>query len=190
MDTLEAIRSRRSVKPEHMRSDPVPDPVIQELLEAANWAPSHGHTEPWRFVGFRGETRAALVDAMCEAKLPPGQPAWSAVDPRRERIRRKVMTAPLCLAIVCAVSTLPKIQEHEELASTAMAVQNLHLAARARGLGGFWSSGKKAAAPSMARFLKLAPNERCLGFFYLGYPAVEWPTSLRGPVGEKVRWYG
>ncbi len=190
MDTLEAIRTRRSVKPEHMRSDPVPDSVVDELLEAANWAPSHGHTEPWRFVGFRGEARQALADAICTASLGDGEAEWAADDGRRRKIERKVLTAPLCLVVVCSVSQSPKIYEHEEIASTAIAVQNLHLAARTHGLGGFWSSGRKAFAPSMAHFLELAPNERCLGFFYVGYPAGEWPAGERGPIAEKVRWFG
>ena len=173
-----------------MRSDPVPDSVVDELLEAANWAPSHGHTEPWRFVGFRGEARQALADAICTASLGDGEAEWPADDGRRRKIERKVLTAPLCLVVVCSVSQSPKIYEHEEIASTAIAVQNLHLAARTHGLGGFWSSGRKAFAPSMAHFLELAPNERCLGFFYVGYPAGEWPAGERGPIAEKVRWFG
>lgn len=44
------IKSRRSIYPKHMTGDRVSTPHINAMLEAANWAPTHGHTEPWRFV--------------------------------------------------------------------------------------------------------------------------------------------
>jgi nitroreductase len=186
MDVLDTIRLRRSVKPELMKPDPVPEDVIEAMLEAANWAPSHGHTEPWRFIGFRGEARRGLGDALLAAMN--GGEAPDPGDPRRDKIMRKVMTAPLCFAIVCAPSSGANVVEHEEIASTAMAVHNMHLVARRNGLAAFWSSGKKAFAPSMARFLGLEPPLRCLGFFYVGYPAVEWPAATRGPMSDKVTW--
>ena len=96
---------------------------------------------------------------------------------------------PVIIAIICHQSQLPKVIPHEEIASTAMAVQNLHLAARALDLGGFWSSGKKAFNESVAKFMSLESNEQCLGFFYLGYPKVDWPKSSRGPIADKVEWF-
>jgi len=47
MGVMEAIRSRRSIR--RFRPDPVPVPVIRELLEAARLAPSGGNLQPWRF---------------------------------------------------------------------------------------------------------------------------------------------
>lgn len=44
------IRSRRSIFPKHMTGETVPQDSITAMLEAANWAPTHGRTEPWRFV--------------------------------------------------------------------------------------------------------------------------------------------
>ncbi|MGY8689040.1 MAG: nitroreductase family protein, partial [Verrucomicrobiales bacterium] len=43
------IRQRRSVKPTMMSPDSVPREMIELMLENANWAPTHGLTEPWRF---------------------------------------------------------------------------------------------------------------------------------------------
>ena len=188
MDVIEAIRLRRSVKPEKMKPDPISEDVLRSLLEAANWAPSHGHTEPWRFIGFRGEAREALGRAICAAAEEAGSRAMPDGDPAREKIMTKVRTAPVILAIVCAASASPKIFEHEEIASTAIAVQNLHLAARAHGLAAFWSSGRKAFVAGMAEFLGLTEGQRCLGFLYLGYPATPWPESNRGPIADKITW--
>ena len=188
MDVEEAIRLRRSVKPEKMRTDPIPDALLESLLEAANWAPSHGLTEPWRFIVFRGAARDRLGEAILSAMVPPGEPAPGPDDPRHAKIMTKVRTAPVCLAIVCAPSSSANIFEHEEIASVAMAVQNLQLLARSHGLGTFWSSGKKAFDPRMAAFLGLEGTERCLGFLYVGWPAQPFAEGTRGPMSRKVRY--
>lgn len=189
MDVLEAIEKRRSIKPEQMKTDPVPPPLMGKLLEAANWAPSHGMTEPWRFVVFTGAARGELAEAMMETMREDGDVPLGKDDPRRKKIADKCATAPVIIAIVCAPSTeKANVVEHEEIASTAMAVQNMHLVARSLGLGAFWSSGKKAFHPKMARFLSLEPPSRCLGFLFVGWPAVPWPEGIRRPIADKVRW--
>lgn len=57
-----AIRQRRSMGLSRLSDEPVPRTLIEQMLDAANWAPSHGDTEPWRFTVFMGEGRAALAD--------------------------------------------------------------------------------------------------------------------------------
>src|SRR5436305_3293278 len=48
------IRTRRSVKPGLMNGRKIEDPIIQQLLELSDWAPTHGYTEPWRFIVYSG----------------------------------------------------------------------------------------------------------------------------------------
>ena len=45
---LDIIKSRRSIR--RFQHKPIPPEVIQELLEAAQWAPSGGNNQPWAFV--------------------------------------------------------------------------------------------------------------------------------------------
>src|SRR6266542_1853594 len=61
LDTLQAIRTRRAVK-EYL-DKPIPKEWIEELLDAAHWAPNHKLTHPWRFHVFSGEGRERLVGA-------------------------------------------------------------------------------------------------------------------------------
>lgn len=190
MDVFDAIVQRRSIKPEKLDSRPVDRALIERVLEAANWAPSHGLTEPWRFVVFQGDARAQLVDAVMATMVGPDEPPIPEGDPRRTSVADKILKVPVTIAIVCSPSTSPKIVPDEELASTAIAVQNLHLAATALGLGGYWTSGKKAFHPSMATFLGLTPPARCLGFFYLGWPTGPAPAGARKPWQDKVTWRG
>jgi nitroreductase len=190
VDLFEAIVTRRSIKPEKLDARPVERALIERVLEAANWAPSHGLTEPWRFVVFQGEARRALVEATLTTMLEPGEAPIGPGDARRTALEEKVLRVPVTIAIVVSPSSNPKIVEHEELASTAMAVQNLHLAATALGLGGYWTSGKKAFHPAMASFLGLVAPARCLGFFYLGWPLAAAPEGKRRPWQDKVSWRG
>ena len=62
----ELIRSRRSVFPKDYTGEKVDDAIIQQLLENANWAPTHKLTEPWRFVVFTGEGLKKLADFQSE----------------------------------------------------------------------------------------------------------------------------
>src|SRR5437763_14630333 len=61
LDTLTAIRTRRAVK--QYLDKPIPKEWIEELLDAAHWAPNHHLTHPWRFHVFTGEGRERLVGA-------------------------------------------------------------------------------------------------------------------------------
>ena len=47
-----AIRNRRNIKPAQMNGQKIEDALVQQLLELADWAPTHGRTEPWRFVVY------------------------------------------------------------------------------------------------------------------------------------------
>ncbi|HLY71921.1 MAG TPA: nitroreductase family protein, partial [Puia sp.] len=50
------FQKRRSVFPEqYVAGKKIPDEIVMQLLENANWAPTHKLTEPWRFVVFSGE---------------------------------------------------------------------------------------------------------------------------------------
>ena len=188
MDIFEIIENRRSIKPLDMKPDPVSPDLIQKLLDAANWAPSHRHTEPWRFIVMTKDARRDLADAVIQTMATEKTPIVGPSHPKYQSTYNKMLNVPVIIAIICHTSSLPKVVPHEEIASTAMAVQNMHLGAQALGLGAFWSSGNKAFHPKMAEFLDLGENDQCLGFLYVGWPKVDWPTGKRRPIEDKVTW--
>src|SRR5579883_2912176 len=59
VDVREAIQTRRTIK--RYRAEPVPGALIEQVLEAAVWAPNHRLTEPWEFVVVQGETLEQLA---------------------------------------------------------------------------------------------------------------------------------
>ena len=176
---LAAIRHRRSMGLSRLRPDAVDRRLIERMLAAADWAPSHGDTEPWRFTVFAGDGRERLAELFEEAhglkgarKRAFAAPVWISIgmDPARREDGSLLMT------------------EDEELMAVACAVQNLHLMASSLGLAGMWHSKGGSVHPAVARGLGLEPPARLLGFFLCGWPAADWPTSSRRPLSEKVRW--
>jgi nitroreductase len=182
---FEAIRHRRSFGLKELSPEPVADDLVQQVLEAANWAPSHGKTEPWRFVIYRGDARQALSDAFGSAfrLLNPETPAGSAGEQAQ---RERVWQAPVWIAL--GMQPSPRMPEWEELIAFGSAVQNAQLMASALGLASKWTSGACAMHESVARAVGFTPETHLYGFLYLGRPATTWPEGTRRPLAEKIQW--
>ncbi len=136
----ETIRHRRTVKPAMMDPDlEVPNELIDELLENANWAPTHGFTEPWRFKIFSKNHRKVLGEKLQElySKHTPNDQFRQ---DKMDKLGQNPILAPIVMAICMKRGDNPKIPELEEIEAVACSVQNMHLTAAAAGLGAFWSS--------------------------------------------------
>ena len=182
---LNVMANRRSFALKDITTDPVDHALIVQLLEAANWAPSHGKTEPWRFVIYSGAARQQLSDAFGSAfqALNPAQPAGSAGELTQSQ---RVWQAPVWIAL--GMQPSQKMPEWEDLIAFGSAVQNMHLMASALGLASKWTSGAVVLHPSVATAVGFAPDTKLYGFFYVGHPAIAWPAGQRRPVADKVRW--
>jgi nitroreductase len=189
-DLFAAILHRRSMGLARLKPDPVDRRLIEQMLEAANWAPSHGDTEPWRFTVFSGEGREALAE-LFDAAHQADQVGNPAARPH-EGARKRAFAAPVWISIGMSPARKEDgslvMSEDEEIMAVACAVQNLHLMASALGLAGMWHSKGISIHPVVARGLGLEPPARLLGFFMCGWPATDWLTSERRPLSEKVRW--
>lgn len=181
------IRDRRTVKPKFMADKAVDRMVVEEMLENANWAPTHGLTEPWRFSVFTGTARESLA-AFLAATYKTLTPPDAFKQNKYEGMSKNAMLAPVVIAIGMKRQPSKKISELDEIQAVACAVQNMHLTATAHGLGAFWSTNIAATSSEMARYTGLGDDDRALGLFYVGYPEQDWPKGVRQPVAEKVRW--
>ena len=173
------IRSRRTIKPKHFSDRSVDESIIGELLENANWAPTHGMTEPWRFTIFVGDARKRLADFLADTYESITTPETYKPN-KHAGMKENALLAPVVIAIGMKRQESGKISELDEIQAVACAVQNIHLTAAAHGLGGFWSTNVAACSEAMRDFLGLSGDDRALGLFYLGYPAGPWPTGQRG----------
>ncbi|MEZ6063040.1 MAG: nitroreductase [Planctomycetaceae bacterium] len=181
------IAGRRSIKPSEFREDPIPDDMIHDMLNNANWAPTHGMTEPWRFFVFCGDARRRLGEFLADVydgMTPPElrKPA------KGDQLISNACRSSHVIAIAMRRQVSEKIPELEEIEAVACAVQNLHLTATAYGIGGYWSSGAAICSSAFRDHLGLGEKDRVLGLFYLGYPANGWPQGSRTPFKDKVTW--
>ncbi len=184
---LNAIATRRSFSLKELSPEPLDPHLVEQLLEAANWAPSHGKTEPWRFVVYSGAARQIVGAAFGTAfrLLNPEQPAGSAGEQAQ---RDRVWQAPVWIAL--GMQPDPKMPAWEELIAFGSAVQNMHLMASTLGLAGKWTSGTCALHPHVAAVVGFAPKTQLFGFFSVGRPAIPWPaaappTRRQGALGKR-----
>ena len=181
------IRRRRSIKPADFSDRQVDAATVRQLLEAAHWAPTHGMTEPWRFRVFMGQSRLELANVL-EGVLRQITPESETLRVKVEKQQRAIFAAPCCVAIGMYRQRSGKIPETEEIAAVACGVQNLHLLATALGLAGSWSSGVAICSAEFRDYPGLQDPDRVLGLFYLGYPAVAWPSGTRSSLDQKIVW--
>ena len=187
----QVIRQRRSIKPADMDPARIVDrSLLDALFENANWAPTHGLTEPWRFHVFQGEARRELSNTMQRLYREQTPPAEFREDKVR-KMSENPLLAPAVIAIVMQRNGGAKIPELEEIEATACALQNLHLSASAHGLAAYWSTPPLVYSREFGVWLGVGEQDRCLGLFYIGWPKenFKWPEGRRGPVAEKVVWH-
>jgi len=186
LDTLQAIRTRRAVK-EYL-DKPIPKEWIEELLDAAHWAPNHKLTHPWRFHVFSGEGRERLVAAREAATRWGFQQKGQETPPEQlEFARQKCYSAP-AIIIVSMVNDEKPIMDRENYAACWCAIQNLLLAATARGLGSYPSTGDWIDFNFVGPVLGLTENERPVACIFLGYGDQE-TMGKRLPVDRHTKWY-
>jgi nitroreductase len=179
-------RARRSVFPKQfVPGAKVPDEVVHEILENALWAPTHGLTEPWHFVVFTGDGLKKFAEFQAELyKAASG-------DDFNEGKYTKLKTQPLLASHIIAIGmkrTAGKIPEIEEIEAVACAVQNIYLSVTAYGYGGYWTTGGITYLPQAKHFFDLGPNDKLLGFFYIGQVAVPSSKGKRTSIEQKVDW--
>lgn len=162
---FETIKKRSSVYPDQFTDRSVTKEEIEMLLEAAQTAPSHKKTYPWRFKVFFQDALTAL-----EAQLPllykKHTPDHKFSEFKQAKVAAKVQKSAAVIAICMQRDPKLRIPEWEEIAATAMAVQNMWLSLDSLSLGGYWSS--PAYIVHLSEYLKLNKGEQCLGFLYLG----------------------
>jgi nitroreductase len=183
----ELIRERRTIYPEQFSDRKVHKEQVEVILNNAQWAPTHGNTQPWRFKVFMDEGRQALSDFLGNTYLKL-TPEDKQNDVKLAKLMRRPMISSVIVAVCMERDPEEKILEIEEVEAVACAVQNMHLSCTAYGLGGFWATPKLIYTPDMNEFLGLGEKDKCLGLFFIGYPDIEWPKAHRKPLEYTTEW--
>ena len=186
-EITELIKSRRTIYPEQFSDRKVHKEQIDLILNNAQWAPTHGNTQPWRFKVFMEEGRQVLSDFLAETYLKLTPPE-AQNDLKLAKMMKRPMQASAVIAVCMERQPTEKILEIEEIEAVACAIQNMHLTCTAYGLGGFWATPKLIYSQEMNEFLKIGAKDKCLGLFYIGYPAIDWPEAHRKPLEYTTEW--
>ncbi len=182
-EVLKAIQSRRTVNQNNFTDQDISREDIITILHAANAAPTHKRTQPWRFVIFRKEGLDRLGNELARiytAITPPEK----YTELTEQNMAKKATMSNVAIAIV--VNYTGELPEWEELAATACAIENLWLAAHSLGIGGYWAT--PGLIHHLGGFLNLEENQKCIGLFYLGHHDSEPREPARTPVEDKIRW--
>jgi nitroreductase len=188
MDNIinEIIKNRRATPPRFLAKTEISKDVIQQILENANWAPTHKNTEPWRFKVYTGESKQKLagnIYSLLTSKLAQGEPVnVQKIDKFKEALER----VPVAFAIILERDSAERVPEWQEIAAVSMAVQNMWLSATSMGLGAFWATPEFLI--HLYEILEIRQNQKLLGFFYVGQIAMEYPSPGRGDIASKVVW--
>ncbi|MEQ9285503.1 MAG: nitroreductase [Cyclobacteriaceae bacterium] len=182
------ISNRRSIYPNMYSGETIDDEIIENIIENANWAPTHALTEPWRFTIFAGEGLKKLAEFQSGLYKKKALENGSFDESKYLKLASKPLLASHIISIGMKRSDLGKIPEIEEIASVACAVQNMYLTATAYGIGCYWGSGGITYMEESKPFFGLEENDKLLGFLYLGIPKTNWPEGRRKPVEDKVNW--
>jgi nitroreductase len=113
MSVLECVRAR--IETREFKPDPVPEVVIQKILEAGRWSPSQRNRQPWHFIVVRERETLRQLGAMA-----PSGPYLA--------------DAPLAIVVVTEGARAPLIDG-------TRAISSMQLVAWEEGLGSCWIGG-------------------------------------------------
>ncbi|WP_281758547.1 5,6-dimethylbenzimidazole synthase [Alicyclobacillus hesperidum] len=183
-----AIATRRDVRV--FLPDPVPVTVVRRILEAGHQGPSVGYMQPWNFIAIRDkQLLAELAELVERERVRAGE---KFPDEQRDYyLRLKVeglREAPwtICVTndptrggpVVLGRNTIPET----DLMSTACAIENMWLAARAEGIGMGWVSMYEKG--DLRTLLGIPEHVDPVALLSLGYT----PHFADEPILQRVGW--
>tara|TARA_B100000214_G_scaffold354823_1_gene312023 strand:+ start:58 stop:606 length:549 start_codon:yes stop_codon:yes gene_type:complete len=180
MEIIQAFKERRTIH--NFFDTKVPKEVIKRSIIAANHAPCHKMTFPWRFTSLSRKKRELLCQLQISLKLGD-KPKDEVVC---KTITDKILT-PSNLLVATQIYTDNQVQRHEDYAACACAIQNMSLSLVADGVGSKWSTGKITTHPNTYQIAEIIPSEEeIIGFIWIGYGVVP-PTISRPSINSIFR---
>lgn len=196
MKLLDVIHARRSIR--RYLDRPVPPALIDQLLDAATWAPSAHNRQPWRFVVIEtAAVKAQLADRLGERlkadRLRDGDPL-DLIERDVQRSHDRILSAPIVIVVCLSLIDMDRYPDERRSAlekimaiqSVANAVQNLLLAAHDLGLSACWLCAPLFAPDVVRDALNLPPDWDAQALITLGYPADAGKSKGREDFRQKT----
>jgi nitroreductase len=193
MDVDSAIKNRRSIR--KYKEQDVPEDMLQEVVETALWAPSGMNRQEWEIVVVRGEMRRRLLDVIAKSR-DDVRPHLEKLFPEKIvkatlKVFENLGGAPVVILVYIPLEIVRfaenldargryhlEFNRHGRLLSASALIQNLLLAAHARGLGTCWMTGPKYVEDEINELLGMQ-NKELVSVIPLGYPDQSPPAPPR-----------
>jgi nitroreductase len=194
-DVLDVISTRKSIR--RYRPDPIPDEMIDKILEAARWAPTGENYQPWRFIVVRNPETKNKIARLARVGSGSRMTTWYCLgemqerfenikDPvRREEVLRFMYSGEVsefakhAPVIIVVIGTLMEGSVDVPYDLSA-AIENMLLEAHSLGLGACWVHapvGTTRDAKKMKEIMKIPTG---MGQYKaLAYVAFGWPKEER-----------
>lgn len=185
MDLFTAINTRRSVR-EYL-PDPVSEEDLMAVLGAANMAPSAMNRQQWEFVVVTGgkiremgQSFAAVIERFARGRAVTSERGL--LDDSHYRalldFSRNYGGAPVVIVVLTGKAETPDFYR-ANIESASAAMENLLLAATARGLGTCWTTGPLNDDAGLRRILEIPDSKELVAVTPLGHPARIPPAPPR-----------
>jgi nitroreductase len=164
-DALQLLLTRRSIKPRDMIGPGPSTSELDTILTIGARVPDHGKLAPWRFIVFEGDAReragAIIADVYAQKNLK-ADPAAIEIE------KRRLMDAPLVVAVVSSIKPHPKVPPWEQELSAGASAMNIVIAATALGYAANWLTGWFSFDRDVLARMGLADHEKLAGFIHIG----------------------
>lgn len=176
---FDIIKHRRSIDPDDFNGEMVADNIINQMLEAANWAPTHGLTEPWHFIVFKGND-ACLKFGEIHANLYKDNTEKQLF--LEKKYNKLLHRAAKCSHVIVCTNkkgNSKNIPVLEEICATSAAIQNLMLVATDNNVATFWSTGGMMHHNCFKSYFGYSDDDTVLGVIYIGKTDKPIPEGKR-----------
>ena len=163
MDTTKAIFERRTI---HL-FDPIQvhERLILKAVEAANQAPCHKLTFPWRFYSIGKKTRDLILNLAIKVKFKNNQ-----IDVKSLNLLKTKYLNPSHLLVASQKLNDDQLTQKEDYAACSCAIQNLSISLASKGVSMKWSTGSIIRIPEIYEITNIDSNsEEIIGLIWIGY---------------------
>ena len=203
MDAIDCIKTRMSIR--KFKTDPVPQDVLMQVIETAQWSPSYKNSQPWEVVVLSGAKKKALSEMMlglldsgkencpdiaAPESWPPAENARIAdLFKKRKEVSGIDLSDPKVVFVAkkanfnfyAAPHAIYLLQDASlsqwSLFDLGIFAQSLMLAAHAHGLGTVPQAFATDYAQDVKKFLGIPESKRLVLGISIGYPDIDSPAN-------------
>ena len=185
MTIIEALKNRRAIR--NYTTQPVEKEKIEQILQAATYAPNDRMREPWHFYVIQDDAMKRYEE-MANAYLLERFPTKPNLV---ESSLKVVQTTPVAIVVTADIVDNDADATEDNVYAVCSAIMSMWLAAEELGLGFVWRTRGVGLVHDerMHNFIGAGQTQKVVGTIFIGYPEEqELKDNKRTPFEEKTTW--